>query len=396
MRIATANRYEAAVDSLQRRQRDMAEANTQMTNGKRINRPSDDPTGAARAERAAIVQLRITSEQRSMQASRSAMTLAESALGQAGDVLQDARQALATAGNGSYSASDRASLAKQLSQYRGQLMALANQGNGADGFLFGGQGATATPFVDTPAGVMADADGGQSQLSSTEQMPATVDGKAIWLGARSGNGVFVTGASASNAGTGWIDAGSTREAQVSDRYKVSFANDAGNLSYSVEKNGVATALSGVSYRPGTVIQLDGLSVHIKGTPADGDSFSLNPSASDLSPFAALDAAIATLSDTTANAGQAAQAVNSGLRDMDAVMGHLQAARSEAGGMLTRLDTIDGRNQDRALWAKSVQADAEDVDMLQAVSTFQSQQTGYQAALQSYAMVQRMSLFDYVK
>ena len=78
------------------------------------------------------------------------------------------------------------------------------------------------------------------------------------------------------------------------------------------------------------------------------------------------------------------------------MGHLQAARSEAGSALKRLDTIDGRNQDRALWAKSVQADAEDVDMLQAISTFQNQQTGYQAALQSYAMVQRMSLFDYVK
>ena len=48
MRVSTANRYEAAVDSLQQRQRDMAEAQTAMTNGKRINKPSDDPTGAAR------------------------------------------------------------------------------------------------------------------------------------------------------------------------------------------------------------------------------------------------------------------------------------------------------------------------------------------------------------
>ena len=396
MRIATANRYEAAVDSLQRRQRDMAEANIQMTNGKRINRPSDDPTGAARAERAAIVQLRITSEQRSMQASRSAMTLAEAALGQAGDVLQDARERLAAAGNGSYGAAERAALAAQLAQYRGQLMTLANQVNGADGFLFGGQGNTATPFVDTLTGVLADAPGGQSQLSSTEQMPATVDGRAIWLGARSGNGVFVTSASATNTGNGWIGAGSTGLPQVSDRYAITFANNAGNLSYSVEKNGAATALSGLPYRPGMAILVDDLSVTVKGAPADGDSFSLNPSTADLSPFAALDAAIATLGNATANAGQAAQAVNSGLRDLDAVMGHLQAARSEAGSALKRLDTIDGRNQDRALWAKSVQADAEDVDMLQAISTFQNQQTGYQAALQSYAMVQRMSLFDYVK
>jgi flagellar hook-associated protein 3 FlgL len=303
---------------------------------------------------------------------------------------------LASAGNGSYSASDRAALAKQLSQYRGQLMTLANQGNGADGFLFGGQGATSTPFVDSPAGVLADAQGGQSQVSSTEPMPATVDGKAIWLGARSGNGVFVTGANTANTGTGWIDTGSSSQAQLSDRYTIAFADDSGSLRYTVEKNGVATPTSDQPYSPGMVIQVDGLSVHIKGTPADNDRFSLDPSTSDLSPFAALDAAIATLGNASANAGQVAQAVNSGLRDLDAVMGHLQAARSEAGGQLTRLDTIDGRNQDRALWAKSVQADAEDVDMLQAISTFQNQQTGYQAALQSYAMVQRMSLFDYVK
>jgi flagellar hook-associated protein 3 FlgL len=324
------------------------------------------------------------------------MTLAESALGQAGEVLQGARETLARAGNGSFSASDRAALAAQLTQYRGQLMSLANQGNGADGFLFGGQGASAAPFVDTAAGVVADAQGGQSQVSSTEPMPATVDGKAIWLGARSGNGVFVTSASADNAGTGWISTGSSSQAQVSDQYKIAFANDAGGLRYSVEINGVASAMADVPYSPGTAIQLDGLTVHVKGTPADGDSFSLSPSASDLSPFAALDAAIATLGTASANGGQVSQAVNNGLRDLDAVMGHLQAARSEAGGMLTRLDTIDGRNQDRALWAKSVQADAEDVDMLQAISTFQNQQTGYQAALQSYAMVQRMSLFDYVK
>jgi flagellar hook-associated protein 3 FlgL len=91
-----------------------------------------------------------------------------------------------------------------------------------------------------------------------------------------------------------------------------------------------------------------------------------------------------------------QSVNSGLRDIDSIMGHLQAARAEAGSTLTRLDAIAGRNQDRTLWAKSVQSDAEDVDMVQAISEFKNQQTGYQAALQSYASVQRLSLFDYLK
>ena len=398
MRISTAARYESSVDSLQRRQRDLAEAQTAMTNGKRINRPSDDPTGAARAERAFIAQQRIDSEQRSVDASRNAMTLAESALGQAGDVLQDAREALVAAGNGSYSPAERAAQAAQLAQLRGQLLGLANQGNGAGGYLFGGQGATAMPFLDTPAGLVAAATGGQTQLSTTEQLPATVDGQAIWLAARSGNGVFVSGPAAANAGTGWIDAGSVTDpaALTGDDYQIVFADSAGTLSYSVLRNGAPTAQSNVAYTAGASITVDGMSVHVKGQPAPGDGFTLTPSTPDLNPFQALDRAIAVLKDPNANAGQVAQAVNSGLRDVDAVMGHMQAARAATGSALTRLDAIDGRNQDRKLWARSVQSDAEDLDMVQAVSSFQNQQTGYQAALQSYAMVQRMSLFDYVK
>jgi flagellar hook-associated protein 3 FlgL len=246
--------------------------------------------------------------------------------------------------------------------------------------------------------VVAAATGGANQLSSTEQMPTTVDGAAIWLTVPSGNGVFVTAAEPSNTGSAWIDPGSVTSpaALTGAGYQLVFTGSGAGASFSVLKDGAPTSQAGVPYVSGSAITVEGQSFHIKGLPADGDSFSLSPSTPDLNPFAALDRAIATLKNPAANAGQVAQAVNSGLRDVDAVAGQLQAARAEAGSALTRLDAVDGRNQDRTLWAKSVQADAEDVDMVQAISDFKNQQTGYQAALQSYASVQRMSLFDYIK
>jgi flagellar hook-associated protein 3 FlgL len=398
MRVSTANRYETAVDSLQRRQQDMAEAQTQMTSGKRINRPSDDPTGAARAERAFISQQRVQSDQRSVNVSRNAMTLTESALGQAGETLQSVRETLVAAGNGSYTPAERSTQAAQLMQYRGQLMALANQGDGSSGYLFGGQGASAMPFLDTTGGVVSATTGGQMQLSTHEQLPITADGAAIWLSARSGNGVFVSAAAGPNTGTGWIDSGnvSNPAALTGDTYSLVFAGSGAGATYSVLRNGAATGQVGVPYVAGGAITAAGMTVHVQGAPANGDSFSLSPSTSDLNPFAAIDRAVAVLRNPLANTGQVAQAVNSGLRDVDAVMGRMQAARAEAGSALTRLDAIDGRNQDHLLWAKSVQADAEDADMVQAISDFKNQQTGYQAALQSYAAVQRMSLFDYIK
>lgn len=400
MRVATANAFNATVDNLQRRQADMSRAQEQLTSGKRVSVPSDDPTAAARAERAYIAQQRITSNQRSVDLSRSAMTLAESALGQIGDVLQSARETLVAAGNGTYGKDERAALAGQLKQLRAQLLSQANQTDSAGGYVFGGQGATSAPFLDGPGGVTANPSmaPGQTVLSASEQMPTTVDGQALWLQTPSGNGVFTTGASATNSGSGWIDAGGVTDpaALTGDPYSVEFSVTGGVTTFSVLRAGAATALSGVPYTPGQAVSIDGMSFHLSGTPADLDTFTITPSTSDLDPFDALDRAIAVLNNPSANSGQVQQVVSSGLRDIDAIANRMGAARSAAGSTLSRLDEMDSRNQDRQVWAKSVQSDAEDLDMVQAVSDFQNQQTSYQAALQSYAVMHRMSLFDYLK
>ena len=52
MRISTANAYDTGIDTLMQRQLDMANLQNQMTTGKRVNKASDDPAAAARAERA--------------------------------------------------------------------------------------------------------------------------------------------------------------------------------------------------------------------------------------------------------------------------------------------------------------------------------------------------------
>lgn len=392
-RVSNTSRYESAVSVLQRRQAEMSQAQLQMTSGKRVNKPSDDPTAAARAERAFIAQERIESAQRSVGVSRNAMALTESALGQAGDLLQSAREKLIAAGNGSYSPAERAALAVDLMQLRGQLLAVANQTDGAGGYIFGGQGTTTPPFVDSAAGVNFAGTGGQGQLSMSEQMPTSVDGEAVWLTAHSGNGVFVTSAAATNTGSGFIDAGGVADPTLltGGSYQIQFTVAAGVTTYNVLPAGPSGP-----YTSGGAISFDGINVAVSGAPDNGDTFDINPSTPDMDPFEAIDRAVAVLRDPNAARGLVSQAVTSGVRDIDAVMGHFSAARSVAGAALSRLDAIEARNQDRDLWAKSVQSDAEDLDMVQAVSDFQNKQTSYQAALQSYAMVQRMSLFDYLK
>jgi flagellar hook-associated protein 3 FlgL len=395
MRIATAHAYDNSIDNLQRRQADMAHAQEQLTSGKRVLHASDDPTAAARAERALATISRSETSQRALEASKTAMSLSEAALGDAGNLLQQARETMVSAGNATYSDAERASLAQQLKSMRDQLLAVANRSDGNGGYVFAGQGGGGPPFVDAAGGVQFQGVAGETQTTGDEPMPLTIDGSA-WLRSRSGNGVFDTQALPGTTGA-WIDAGHvTDPSQITgSTYTVQFASGAGGTTYSVLKDGAATALANVPFTSGKAIQIDGMAFTVSGSPTASDSFQIAPSSASLSVFDTLDKAIADLQTPNRTAAQIAQTTQSGLRDIDAAMSNLQSMRAAVGQVLNRADGVAGRLDASKLAAQTAQSDAVDLDMTQAISEFQNQQSGYDAALKTYSIVQRMSLFQYL-
>jgi flagellar hook-associated protein 3 FlgL len=396
LRTSTFNSYAVALANLQRRQTEMGDAQARLTSGLRVMHASDDPTAAARAERARALMNRADSTQRAVDASQNSMTLTESALGDAGELLQQARELVTAAGNASYSDDERADVAKQLEEIRKQLMSVANRGDGSGGFVFSGQGSGKPPFIDRPGGVDYIGTGGAVRVASEEPLPLTLDGGEVWLSSSSGNGVFE--ARNLNSNNAWIDAGRvTAPDQVTGAtYTINFSNTGGATTYSILKDGVATSVSGVGYVEGQAIEIDGLAVSVSGSPADGDSFELAPSSSNLSVFDALDRVVSELKTPLRTGAQVTQTVQNGLRDLDSLSDHLASARSMTGEVLNRIDGVKGRLDDLKLFGETTRSSAEDLDMVQAISEFQNQQTGYQASLQTYSSIQRMSLFDYIK
>ncbi|TBO32717.1 flagellar hook-associated protein 3 [Aquabacterium lacunae] len=412
-RISTANRYDTSVNNLQQRQRELTEAQVQLTSGKRVNVASDDPVAAARAERSTALIARSEANQRALEASRNNVQLGESALGDASELLQQAREALVSAGNGSYTAAERQGKAQQLKELRKQLLSVANRADGNGGFVFGGQGSSAPPFLDGPGGVQFVGVGGESQASSSESLSLSVDGSAVWLKGRSGNGVFETGpgtnslTGAANTGTAWITPGNvSNPSQVpypatagnAPKFTIEFAVSGSSTTYTILQDGVAMpAATGVSYNNAKSIEVPGfgMSVSIQGAPANGDTFQIGESTNDLSVFDALDKAINSLTDANLNNGQVQQTVNSGVSRIDALINNVQTARSSLGETLNRMDGIESRISALKLQAQTDRSTAEDLDMVEAISDFQNRQAGYQAALQSYAMVQKLNLFQYI-
>lgn len=397
MRVSTSHAYDLAIAALQQRQSDLSTSQMQLTSGKRVNVPSDDPIAAARAERALASESRADADQRALDASRTVMQVAESSMGDAVDLLQQARESLVAAGNGSYTDSERQAVSKKLQEIRTQLLSVANRPDGGGGFIFGGQGSATPPFVDAPGGVQYVGQGGEMQAPSSEKMNLTVDGQNVWLKAASGNGVFVTDAASANTGSAWISPGSVSDPHTtpyltgtsSAPYAIDFQVSGGTTTYTV--NGGAPT----PYTSGQAITVAGMSFTITGAPANGDQFTINPSQKNLSVFDSLDAAIKALNTTGANNGQITQAVNKGISQMDSLLSNMQGGRSAIGETLNRMDGAESRIADSKLAAQTARSNAEDLDMTSAISDFQNKQAGYDAALKSYSIVQKMSLFQYL-
>ena len=410
-RIATSQSFDAGIDRIQQRQREMSEAQVRLTSGKRVAKASDDPTAAARAERALAGIERNAASHRALEASRNAMNLSEGALGDAGELLQQAHEALVAAGNGSYTDAERAGIADKLAAIRQQLLAVANRGDGEGGYLFSGQGASQPPFVDAAGGVVFRGTAGEIQVAADEPLQRTVDGQAAWLASPTGNGLFDTrnAAATPNATGTWIDAGRVTDPQIffaatsppsvansaALTYRVDFTATPGGHSFTVLKDGAATALTNLPYVNGQTIELDGMAFTIGGTPAAGDAFEIKLATPTLGVFESLDRTITELKTPLRSAAAVTQTVQRGLSDLQGSMAALQSLRSRVGEVLNRADMVDGRIASLTLAAQTERSNAEDLDMVQAISEFQNLQNGYEAALKTYSSVQRMSLFQYL-
>jgi len=393
--------YDTTISQLMRRQMEMQRTQIQLTSGKKVAAASDDPTGAARVERALASIGRVEANQRALEASRNSMRLAESALADGSEILQQIRETLVAAGNASYGDAERQGLAAKIEGLRNQLLSIANRPDGSGGFVFSGQGASQPPFLDEAGGVRFNGLPGTVITGNLDDFPLTVDGRLAWEEARSGNGFYLTG-SLPNAVTGgparaWIDPGRVTDPALltGDDYEVQINGTAGLAQATITNITTGAVTTVFPYELGKTITLDGMAFTISGVVQDGDRFSIGAAQNDLKIFHVLDRAVEELRTPGRSSQQIQQTNAFALRDLDQGFQNMQNVRSLVGEQLNLLDGSENRLADLKLYNQSERSAAEDLDMTEAISRFQIQQTSYDAALRSYAAVQRLTLFQYL-
>ena len=404
MRIATANSYDTTVSTLSKRQSELSDLQERISTGKRVLRASDDPVAAVLSEATQNRLSRVEADKRSLETSRTSLNQAESALGEAGELIQDVRELVIAAGNATYGSKEYLSIAQEIEGLRDRLIGVANQKDSAGRTLFGGLGGSSSPFVEVygpgSSGVRFDGQRGQ-EATGNNSLPQAMDGEAIWMRVPPGNGSFTLDLPATNTGSVRADTGQVSNPSLvtGHDYSITFADVAGVMQYSVTDATTGSPVAGATdmpYTPGTTVEFDGVAFQLQGTPTAGDSVELKAVTTPTDMFKVMQDTIDALRGaTTGQSAQLVHALGRSLSELDAGHDRVLSARSQTGAWLNRADAIEGLLSDRAVAHEAEKSSLEDLDMVKGISDFKSMEVGLQAAMQAYASVQKLSLFQYV-
>lgn len=404
MRISTNMMYDLGVSTVQQQYADLLKLQQQMSTGRRILAPSDDPIASARALE--VSQAQSVNEQFMTNGDNAtnALALQESILANAGDILQNVRVLAVNAGNPSLSAADRASLATELQGHYDHLLGLANSTDGNGQYLFSGYKGSTVPFSEiSPGNVVYNGDQGQRlvQISPSRQVPVSSSGAEVFQLIRNGNGTFVTAAPSANTGSGVISPGTVLNQATWDASSRNFQiNFTSATTYDVIDNGppVSTLVTGATYTSGASITVAGAEFNITGTPATGDTFTVKASRTDMSVFETLGALITALKTPPNGSGSNARLtndLNTALSNITLAQDKLLTVRSTVGASMKEVETQRSTGEDLALQYKSTLSGLQDLDYAKAISDMALKQANLEAAQKSFLKIQGLSLFNFI-
>lgn len=148
MRVSTLMMYQQNMRGITDSQSRWLGYGEQMSTGKRVNRPSDDPIAASQAVVLAQAQAQNSQFATARSFATQRVSQEENVMSQVTTSITSAQETLVAASNGTLSDDDRASFAAQLQGVRDQLMNLANSQDGNGRYMFAGYQTDTPPFAD--------------------------------------------------------------------------------------------------------------------------------------------------------------------------------------------------------------------------------------------------------
>ena len=433
MRISTSMLHELGMNGVLRNQNAQLQLQEQISSGRRVHRPSDDPVASAAAVNLEQAKSLNTQWGTNAANAESALALEEQALGDASRILQDIKTLTIQAGNAALQNSDRASIGGEIRGLYDQLLGVANRTDANGSFLFSGYQGGTKPFSETAPGVVAyGGDDGQRlmQIGAQRRVAIGNSGAEIFQRVREGNGTFVATAAGSNTGAAIVGATTVRDGQAwasatnSRDYTVTFHVDSASppvTTYDVIDNvsnlSMLTGAAPVAgphartYQAGAQISLAraasdpsaapwnaGVEFTMTGAPASGDTLAVER-AQNQDVFATIHELVTTLSAGVTPGAPSRAAFQNNLNqsgaNIDGALDSLLTARSSIGSRMQEVAAVRETSAALDVNYDTDLARLQDLDYAKALSDLSRKQIGLEAAQKSYIAISRMSLFDFL-
>jgi len=153
-RTTTASQYRDLTENIRRASSSVNRALLEITSGKRILAPSDDPSAVQEIQSLKITQLRNDQFLSNIGSALDELSFVDTTIDHIELTLEEARKQAVAGLSGTTTAESREAIAKQLDSLKAQLLSLANTSfNGK--FLFGGTASNSAPFTQGVGGVVS-------------------------------------------------------------------------------------------------------------------------------------------------------------------------------------------------------------------------------------------------
>ena len=398
MRVSTAMLNRQSVNDMIRQPSEISAVQANISSGKRVNSPKDDPAQAGRLLNMAEADARLAQFDRNSISAEARLSLEETALTGVNDSLLRIRDLVLTANNSTLDSHSHSAIHAEVTQRLDALYDLANVRDSNGDFLFSGSNGVSRPFTQGGSTVYNGNDDTRvASIGLGESIQTGDSGADVFVRIKEGNGIFAVNADVGNTGTGIMSTGSLVDpsAYVDAAHSIVFTS--GTTFDIVDSTSGATIQTGIPFVESDPISFNGIELNLRGVPATGDVFDVAPSQfkdifSTVSDFAT---ALAAPAVTASDKASQSQTFNSVLANLDQSLEHINTIRSRVGTRLTSIDSRREENNAVSIQLQQARSNIEDLDITKAVTELQTRVNSLEILQQSYAAIDNLSLFNYM-
>lgn len=414
MRISTQQVFLSNIDNLNRGTSELFKTQQQLSTGKRVLQPSDDPLASAQIQKFKKEIARTEQFTGNIEVAQRRLSLEENTIEQINNQSIRLRELTIQGKNGVLSDGDRSAIASEVGEILKSLEGLMNTKDVQGEYLFSGNKGFTQPYTFNASNGRYEFNGDDGQrylqVGPETKVAATDSGFEIFEKVAIVPGYVEADLTQTVSVVSNIDI-DNGDAEAFGAYMgangpLTMTVDGAGLLTVTDKNGQpvtaedpAVALTGydLSTNPNApTIKIAGVELDVSAANAGTATLDVFDQHNILNTALDLKEALET-SDFSTEEGK--DLFNS---KMDNILDNLSgieeeniAARASIGGRINTLDQQALVNEDFKLFTKEALSSFEDLDYNEAISKFALQETALEASYASFATVQDLSLFNYI-